>query len=253
MRVDFITIFPGLVSGVLEYGLLEQAKKKGVLEFHVHDLRDHTDDRHRSVDDVPYGGGPGMVFKPEPVFRAIEQIRTGAAIVILPEPQGEVFTQKIAEHLASAAQLIFICGRYEGVDERIRQHLVDREISIGDFVTMGGELPALMMVESIVRFVPGVVGDIQSVAFDSFQNSLLDHPQYTRPSEFEGQKVPEVLLSGNHEKIRRWRRKMALQRTLEKRPDLLQQENLTEEDKELLNEIRISNDELRMVNRTSRS
>jgi tRNA (guanine37-N1)-methyltransferase len=189
------------------------------------------------VDDVPYGGGPGMVFKPEPVFKAIESLKNAGGIVILPEPQGEIFTQRIAEELASMEQLIFICARYEGIDERIRENVVDREISVGDFVTMGGELPALLMVESISRFVPGVVGDLQSLMSDSFQNSLLDFPHYTRPSEFRNQRVPEILLSGNHEQIRRWRRKMSLQRTLQRRPDLLRQQDLSKEDRELLEEV----------------
>lgn len=237
MRINFLTIFPGVISGVLDYGLLHQAHQKGLLEFQIHNLRDFTEDRHRSVDDVPYGGGPGMVFKPEPVFKAIDSLKAAGGLVILPEPQGEVFTQRIAEELASSAQLIFICGRYEGVDERIRETLVDRELSVGDFVTMGGELPALLMVESIARFVPGVVGDLQSLAADSFQNSLLDYPHYTRPSEFRNQRVPDVLLSGNHEQIRRWRRKMSLLRTLQRRPDLLQQEDLNEEDRKILSEL----------------
>lgn len=237
MRINFLTIFPGVISGVLDYGLLHQAHQKGLLEFQIHNLRDFTEDRHRSVDDVPYGGGPGMVFKPEPVFKAIDSLKAAGGLVILPEPQGEVFTQRIAEELASSAQLIFICGRYEGVDERIRETLVDRELSVGDFVTMGGELPALLMVESIARFVPGVVGDLQSLAADSFQNSLLDYPHYTRPSEFRNQRVPDVLLSGNHEQIRRWRRKMSLLRTLQRRPDLLQEEDLNEEDREILSEL----------------
>lgn len=236
MRIDFLTIFPGVITGVLDYGLLHQARQKGLLEFQIHNLRDFTEDRHRSVDDVPYGGGPGMVFKPEPVFKAIDSLKAAGGLVILPEPQGEVFTQRIAEELASSAQLIFICGRYEGVDERIRETLVDRELSVGDFVTMGGELPALLMVESIARFVPGVVGDLQSLAADSFQDSLLDYPHYTRPSEFRNQRVPDVLLSGNHEQIRRWRRKMSLQRTLQRRPDLLREEDLSAEDREILAE-----------------
>lgn len=237
MRVDFLTIFPAMISGVLDYGLLHQGRQKGLLEFQIHNLRDFTEDRHRSVDDVPYGGGPGMVFKPEPVFKAIDALKATGGLVILPEPQGEIFTQEIAEELATSTQLIFVCGRYEGVDERIRETLVDRELSVGDFVTMGGELPALLMLESIARFVPGVVGDLQSLAADSFQDSLLDYPHYTRPSEFRNQRVPDVLLSGNHEQIRRWRRKMSLQRTLQRRPDLLREEALSEEDREILAEL----------------
>ncbi|HEY4491597.1 MAG TPA: tRNA (guanosine(37)-N1)-methyltransferase TrmD [Acidobacteriota bacterium] len=236
MRVDFLSIFPGLVDGVLEYGLLNHGRQKGLLDIHVHDLRQFTHDRHRSVDDVPYGGGPGMVFKPEPIFEAVETIGDPQAVILLPSPQGELFQQKIAEDLAKATHLIFICGRYEGVDERVREMLVDRELSIGDFVTMGGELPSLLMLEAIVRFVPGVVGRQESVAMDSFQHSLLDFPQYTRPEEYKGKKVPAVLLSGHHEQIRRWRRKMALIRTRERRADLLERVSLSEEDRELLAE-----------------
>jgi len=238
MRIDFLTIFPGLISGVLQHSLLNQAGKKGLLEFQVHDLRDYTHDRHRTVDDEPYGGGPGMVFKPEPVFEAVEAIRQVGARIILPSPQGESFSVQIAEELAGNSQLIFLCGRYEGVDERVREALVDRELSIGDFVVMGGELPSLLMTEAIVRYIPGIVGDEQSVQFDSFQESLLDFPHYTRPAEFRDLRVPEVLMSGNHEQIRIWRRKMMLRRTLERRPDLLKRLDLTTEDQKLLAEIK---------------
>jgi tRNA (guanine37-N1)-methyltransferase len=238
MRIDFLTIFPGLISGVLEYSLLNQAQKKGLLDFHVHDLRDYTHDRHRNVDDVAYGGGPGMVFRPEPLFEAVDVIRKTGARLILPSPQGEIFTSAIAEELAGNNQLIFLCGRYEGIDERVRLELVDRELSIGDFVTMGGELPSLLMTETIVRYIPGVVGDEESVMLDSFQQSLLDYPHYTRPSEFRGLRVPDVLLSGNHEQIRIWRRRMMLRKTFERRPDLLLKAQLTEEDEKLLSEIK---------------
>lgn len=242
MRVDFLTIFPEMFAGVLNCGLLSQAQQKGVLEFHVHNLRDWTHDRHRTVDDVPYGGGAGMVFKPEPIFEAMEAIRSPEAVVILPGPQGETFTQAAAEELAALCaagnrQLIFICGRYEGIDERVREALVDREYSVGDFVTMGGELPSLIMVEAVARFIPGVVGQQESLDFDSFQQSLLDYPHYTRPAEFAGRGVPDVLLSGHHEQIRRWRRKMSLRRTAERRPDLLAKASLSEEDRKLLREI----------------
>lgn len=242
MRVDFLTIFPGLISGALEYGLLMQARQKGLLEFNVVNLRDFAKDRHRSVDDVPYGGGPGMVFKPEPVFEAVEAIRTADCRVILPGPQGRRFTRQSAQVLASRSHLIFICGRYEGVDERIREGLADEEYSIGDFVTMGGELPALIMTEAVTRFVPGVVGDEQSVQQDSFQEPLLDYPHYTRPAEFRGMKVPDVLLSGHHEQVRIWRRRMMLQRTLSLRPELLQQAELTEEDRRLLKDLENENE-----------
>lgn len=237
MRIDFLTIFPELFSGFLEFGLLHQAQEKGILEVQVHDLRNFTNDRHRSVDDISYGGGPGMVFKPEPVFQAIEQLRQAGAVVVLPSPQGELFNQRIAEEFSRAKQLIFICARYEGIDERVCDQLVDREVSIGDFVVMGGELPAMLMVEAAARLVSGVVGCQDSVAGDSFQDSLLDHPHYTRPEVFRDMKVPAVLLSGHHEQIRRWRRKMALKRTRDRRPDLFARLQLTDEDRQLLEDL----------------
>lgn len=237
MRIEVLTIFPNLFSSVLDYGLIHQAKKKGILDLQIRDLRDYTRDRHRTVDDEPYGGGPGMVFKPEPIFEALDQIKRPGAVVLLPDPQGELFRQEIAKDLARNEMLIFVCGRYEGVDERVRE-VVDRVLSVGDFVTMGGELPSLLMMESIVRFLPGAVGREDSVELDSFQESLLDHPHYTRPAEYRGLKVPDVLLSGNHEQVRIWRRKMVLKRTLEKRPDLLQKAHLNEEDEKLLREIK---------------
>ena len=236
MRIDFLTIFPNLFSGFLEYGLIHQAQEKKVLQLRVHDLRDFTTDRHRSVDDVSYGGGPGMVFKPEPVFQAVEAIREKDALIVLPSPQGVIFNQKIAEELAVTPQLIFLCARYEGVDERICEHLVDREVSIGDFVVMGGEFPAMLMTEAVTRLVPGVVGCPDSLTAESFREPLLDFPHYTRPEDFRGWKVPDVLLSGHHEEIRRWRRKMALKRTKERRPDLFEKLKLTKEDRVLLDE-----------------
>jgi len=234
MRVDFLTIFPDLFPGFLEHGLIHQAQEKKILQLRVHDLRNFTTDRHRSIDDISYGGGPGMVFKPEPVFQAVEAIRETGALVILPSPQGIVFDQTIAQELAIAPQLIFLCARYEGVDERICERLVDREVSIGDFVVMGGELPAMLMLEAIARLVPGVVGCQDSLTAESFQEPLLDHPHYTRPDDFRGWKVPPVLLSGHHEEVRRWRRKMALIRTRERRPDLFAKLDLSEEDRRLL-------------------
>jgi tRNA (guanine37-N1)-methyltransferase len=237
LRIDFLTIFPDLFAGILESGLIRHAREKGILDVRVHDLRDYTHDRHRTVDDVPYGGGPGMVFKPEPLFEAVETLKESQTTVLLPTPQGKIFTQGIAEELARLPHLLFICARYEGVDERVCSRIVDRELSIGDFVTMGGELPALIMTEAVVRFVDGVVGQRESVVRDSFQESLLDYPHYTRPETFCGENVPDVLLSGNHEQIRRWRRKMALRRTLEKRPDLLEKASLAPEDRKMLEEI----------------
>jgi tRNA (guanine37-N1)-methyltransferase len=227
-----------LFTGFLNHGLILQSREKQILDVRVHDLRDFTHDRHRTVDDVPYGGGPGMVFKPDPIFEAIDAMRQPGGLVLLPGPQGERFNQKIAEELSSATQLIFICGRYEGIDERVSEAIVDSELSVGDFVTMGGELPSLLMVEAIARFVPGVVGRQESVTGDSFQEQLLDYPHYTRPEEYRGLRVPATLLSGHHEQIRKWRRKMALQRTLRRRPDLLAGLTLSKEDRELLSEIR---------------
>jgi tRNA (guanine37-N1)-methyltransferase len=238
MRIEYLSIFPEIFKGILETGLIRQATERRLLQVHVHDLRNYTQDKHRTVDDVPYGGGPGMVFKPEPIFEAIESLGRQNSIVILPSPQGQLFDQAMAEQLALSERLIFICGRYEGIDERVCEQLVDREISIGDFVTMGGELPALIMTEAIIRFVPGIIGKQDSVIADSFQQSVLDFPHYTRPENFRGSKVPDVLLSGNHEEIRKWRRKMALQRTLDRRPDLLEKAKLTREDEKFLTEIR---------------
>jgi len=222
---------------MLESSLIRHAREKSVLDVRVCDLRNYTHDRHRTVDDVPYGGGPGMVFKPEPLFEAVEALKGTGTMVLMPGPQGRSFTQEIAEELAQVPHLLFICARYEGVDERVCSQIVDRELSIGDFVTMGGELPALIMTEAIVRFVDGVVGQKESVVRDSFQDSLLDYPHYTRPETFRGERVPDVLLSGNHEQIRKWRRMMALRRTLERRPDLLAKAKLTPEDQKMLQEI----------------
>lgn len=236
MRVDLITIFPGLISGALEYGIVHQAVEKRLVEITVRDLRDHTKDRHRTVDDIPYGGGPGMVFKPEPLCEALDAIRAPGSLTIMPGPQGPKFDRDAARNLAGFQHLIFVCGRYEGIDERAME-MIDREYSIGDFVSMGGELPALLMLEAILRFIPDVVKEVGSVETDSFEESLLDYPHFTRPAEFRGERVPDVLLSGNHEQIRKWRRKMRLQRTKERRPDLLAKAQLTDEDRKLLEEI----------------
>jgi tRNA (guanine37-N1)-methyltransferase len=202
----------------------------------IHDLRDYTLDRHRSVDDVSYGGGPGMVFKPEPLFKAVEAIRADGEVdaVILTSPQGRTFTQRDAERLARMRRVVVLCGRYEGIDERVREALVTDEVSIGDYVLSGGELPALVMVDAVVRLLPGAVGDEESVEVDSFSRGLLDFPHYTRPAEFRGLHVPDVLLSGNHEDIRRWRKREALRRTVRRRPDLLETAELDSEEREML-------------------
>jgi tRNA (guanine37-N1)-methyltransferase len=229
MRFDIITIFPAMVEQALTAGIVGRAIDRGTLSVQVHDLRAFTTDRHRVVDDVPYGGGPGMVLKPEPIFRALDAIAGDgqvAATVLLTSPQGTRFTQEVAQRLGRAPRLVLLCGRYEGVDERVRAR-VDEEISIGDYVLSGGELPALVIVDSVARLVPGVVGDEQSVAGDSFSRGLLDFPQYTRPQELTiskvgapSLKVPDVLLSGNHAEIARWRRDQSIARTRARRPDL---------------------------------
>lgn len=224
MIVDVITIFPQMIEPALAEGVIGRARTKGLVEVKARDLRDYTSDKHRVVDDVAFGGGPGMVMKPEPIFRAVEEIsaeRGTPTAVILMTPQGRRFSQAEAERFSRMERLIVICGRYEGVDERVAEALVTDEISIGDYVLTGGELPALVVIDAIVRLVPGVVGDDQSVANDSFSEGLLDFPQYTRPAEFRGLKVPDVLLSGHHAEIARWRREAQRRRTEERRPDLL--------------------------------
>lgn len=247
MRFDIVTIFPAMVEQALAAGIIGRAIARGTLEVRIHDLRAFTMDRHRVVDDVPYGGGPGMVLKPEPMFGALDAIARdgeGAPRVILTSPQGTRLTQDVAQRLSRQARLALLCGRYEGVDERIRAR-VDEEISIGDYVLSGGELAALVIVDVVGRLVPGVVGDGQSVVEDSFSRGLLDFPQYTRPAaltasglpEPEPLKVPDVLLSGNHADIRRWRKREAVARTLARRPDLLTGATLDEEELEMLREL----------------
>ena len=238
MLIDVITIFPEMVAVPLQQSILKRAADKGLLEVRVHNLRDFTQDKHQTVDDYPYGGGAGMLMKPEPIFRAVNSLKQEKTKVILMCPQGEVFSQPKARELAKEEHLLFICGHYEGVDERVRDYLVDEEISIGDYVLTGGELPALVVIDSLSRMIPGVVKEIDSVIQDSFYNGLLDYPQYTRPAEFSGYKVPEVLLSGHHENIALWRRKEALRRTFLKRPDLLAKKELSKEEIRLCQEIK---------------
>ncbi|MDI6697459.1 MAG: tRNA (guanosine(37)-N1)-methyltransferase TrmD [Candidatus Saccharicenans sp.] len=239
MRFDIVTIFPGLLESLLTAGVLKKAVEKGILQVGIHDLRDYTTDKHRQVDDRPFGGQEGMVLKPEPIFRAVEAIKeSDGSVTCLLTPQGERFDSRLAEKLAGFKQVILICGRYEGVDERVVEHLVDREISIGDYVLTGGELAAAVVVEAVSRFVPGVVGKEESVRHDSFTAGLLDFPQYTRPREFRGYRVPSVLFSGDHKKIARWRLKKALEKTLARRPDLLESRQLSSEEEELLDEIK---------------
>ncbi|NOT28319.1 MAG: tRNA (guanosine(37)-N1)-methyltransferase TrmD [Acidobacteria bacterium] len=241
MKFDIVTIFPGMVGAGLAEGVVGRGVERGVLDVRIHDLRDFTSDRHRSVDDVPYGGGPGMVMKPEPLVRAVETIRATRGTpdtVVLTSPQGLPFTQGEAVRLSGLGHIVLLCGRYEGIDERLRSLVPCEELSIGDYVLSGGELAALVIVDAVSRLVPGVVGDSRSVEEDSFSRGLLDHPHYTRPAEVSGQKVPDVLLSGHHEEVRRWRRKMAIQRTLERRPDLLDTVELDDEQRALLDEVR---------------
>jgi tRNA (guanine37-N1)-methyltransferase len=241
VKFDIVTIFPKMVDAGLSEGVVARGIASGVLDVQVHDLREFTTDRHRSVDDVPYGGGPGMVMKPEPLMKAVAHIAatrgTPAAVVLL-SPQGRTFTQAEAARLVGLGHVALLCGRYEGMDERVRELVATEELSIGDYVLSGGELPALVVVDAVSRLVPGVVGDEQSVAEESFSRGLLDYPHYTRPADVEGRRVPDVLLSGHHAEVRRWRRKAALARTLERRPELLADAALDEEDRRLLEEIK---------------
>jgi tRNA (guanine37-N1)-methyltransferase len=241
VKFDIVTIFPDMIDAGLSEGVVARGIASGVLDVQVHDLRDFTTDRHRSVDDVPYGGGPGMVMKPEPLMKAVTHIAatrgTPAAVVLL-SPQGRTFTQAEAVRLAALGHVALLCGRYEGMDERVRELVASEELSIGDYVLSGGELAALVVVDAVSRLVPGVVGDEQSVAEESFSRGLLDYPHYTRPAEVAGRRVPDVLLSGHHAQVRRWRRKAALARTLERRPELLAEAALDDEDRRLLEEIK---------------
>jgi tRNA (guanine37-N1)-methyltransferase len=239
-RFDIVTIFPRMVEAALGEGILGRAIARGLLQVEVTDLRDHTEDRHRSVDDVPYGGGPGMVLKPEPLFRAVECIKSTSGepqAVVLVSPQGRRFTQSEAGRLAGLEHAVILSGRYEGVDERVREHLATEELSIGDYVLSGGELPALVIVDAVARLLPGVVGDEESVAAESFERGLLDFPHYTRPASFREMKVPDVLVSGHHGEIRRWRKRQAIERTLSRRPELLAQAALDEEERQILQEL----------------
>ncbi len=228
MIVDVLTIFPGMFDSPFAESIMRRALDKKQFSLEVHNLRDYCHDRHRVVDDYPYGGGAGMVMRPEPVCRALADLRRPeiSGEVIVPSPAGEPFTHKLAQELSEREQLVFFCPHYEGVDERINR-LVDREISLGDYILTGGELPAMVMIDAIIRLRPGVLGSAESLAEESF-SPLLEYPHYTRPAEFAGDKVPEVLLSGHHAKIREWRRQQALRRTFERRPDLLREADLSE-------------------------
>lgn len=232
MKFDILTIFPRFFDGLVQWGMIRQAIRKGLLEVRIHDLRDYTDDRHRTVDDRPYGGGEGMVLKPEPIFRAVEACRQAdpdPGKVVLLSPQGRRFDQTKAKELSLVTRLILICGRYEGVDQRVADYLADEEISIGDFVLSGGELAAAIIVDAVSRLIPGVLGEGESALRESFMDGLLDYPHYTRPAQFRNWTVPEVLLSGDHDQIRLWREQQALERTRLRRPDLLAAKEKTDE------------------------
>lgn len=241
-RFDIITIFPDLFAGPLGHGIVRRARERGLIDVRVHDLRDHAHDRHRSVDDAPFGGEGGMVMRPEPLLEAVEALHAqaggGRSPVLILSPQGDALDQHLVEELERSGRLILVCGRYEGIDERVRTLLAAREISIGDYVLSGGELPALIVVEAVTRLLPGALHSERSAEQDSFTTGLLDHPHYTRPAEVRGLRVPEVLLSGDHARILRHRRKEALYQTLRRRPDLLMRATLDEPDRALLDEIR---------------
>ena len=236
MRIDVITIFPELVDGPLATSIMGRAVESGLVEFGVHDLREHGLGRHRSVDDYPYGGGAGMVMRPEPLFAAVEPLRDAGATIVLMDPAGEHLSDSLARELAAIQHLALICGRYEGIDDRVRT-IVDREVSIGDYVLTGGELPALVLIDALVRLVPGVIAEASHQG-DSFASGLLEYPQYTRPEQFRDLSVPPVLLSGHHGEVDRWRRRQALRRTLERRPDLLDAADINDDDRRELDRMR---------------
>ena len=231
MRIDILTVLPGIVAGPLEHSILRRAVRKGLVEIHVHDLRDFTTDKHRQVDDYPFGGGAGMVLKPEPIFAAVEAIARTSEVadgaideIIYLTPDGDVLNQALANELSLKQHLVLLAGHYKGVDQRVRDRLVTREVSIGDYVLSGGELPALVLVDAVARLVPGVLGDAMSALSDSFQDGLLDAPAYTRPSVFRGMEVPAVLRSGDHDGVAAWREAQRLEKTQRRRPDLLRED-----------------------------
>lgn len=238
MNINVLSLFPPMFEGVFQHSIMKKAQEKNAVSLNVVDIREFADNK-RQVDDYPFGGGAGMVLKPEPIFNAVESLtQESTPRVILMCPQGERFTQQKAEELASEKELVFICGHYEGYDERIREHLVTDEISIGDFVLTGGELAAMTVIDSVVRLLPGVLGNADSPVRDSFSTGLLEHPQYTRPAEFRGWKVPEVLTSGNHGKVDQWREEQTLKRTLERRPDLLDKIELNDKQQKIIAQLK---------------
>lgn len=249
MQFEVFTLLPEVFVPYLESSILQRARQRGLIDVRVHNIRDYTHDKHHVTDDTPYGGGGGMVMKPEPVFEAVETVLGPASPptqppvvpIILLTPQGRVFNQRVAEELARYEKIALLCGRYEGVDERIRQHLVTDEISVGDYVLTGGELPALMVIDAVSRLLPGVLGDPTGAQDDSHSMGLLEYPHYTRPPEFRGWKVPDILLSGDHAKIDKWRREQALTRTFNKRPDMLEKAELDKKDKKIIERLKSQN------------
>jgi tRNA (guanine37-N1)-methyltransferase len=240
IRFDILSIFPEMFASPLNCSILKRAREKGLVEIRLHNIRDYAEDKHKMTDDAPYGGGGGMVMKVEPIDRALASIvpeRDGVLTILL-TPQGETFSQKMAEEMSLCSRIVLICGRYEGVDERVSDHLVDREVSMGDFILTGGELSAMMIVDAISRLVPGVLGNDESAPSDSFSMGTLEYPHYTRPSDYRGWLVPEILLSGNHREIQAWRRMESLRRTYLRRPDLLEKATLSNEDRKILEEIK---------------
>ncbi|MCS7285541.1 MAG: tRNA (guanosine(37)-N1)-methyltransferase TrmD [Anaerolineae bacterium] len=243
MHFDILTLFPGMFAGVFEESILKKARERGLVSIAIHNIRDYATGRHKVTDDYPYGGGGGMVMKPEPIFRAVESIlgleegQKPHVPVILLSPKGRLFTQEVAWELSRHSRIVLICGHYEGVDERVRLYLANDEISIGDYVLTGGEIPAMVIVDAVARLIPGVLGDPAAAFEDSYSQGLLEYPHYTRPADFRGYKVPEVLLSGNHAAIARWRRQQSLLITWQRRPDLLKKARLTEEDREFLRKL----------------
>ena len=240
MRIDILTLFPEMFQSPFSTGILKRAIDRGLISVNLHNIRDYTHDKHHTVDDYSYGGGAGMVLKPEPIFEAVESVKpeSGEVPIILLTPQGRLFSQQVAQELSECSRLILICGRYEGVDERVHSHLVTDEISIGDYVLSGGELAAMVVVEAVVRLLPGVLGSEASPLDDSHVAGLLEYPQYTRPAVFRDWSVPEVLLSGNHAQIAKWRHEQAILRTLERRPELLDKAELSKEERQLVNKLK---------------
>jgi tRNA (guanine37-N1)-methyltransferase len=242
VRIDILTLFPHMFENIFDGGIPKRAIDRKIISIAVHDIREHSHDKHRTADDYPYGGGAGMLLKPEPVFEAVEALeKPDETPIILLTPQGRLFSQEIARELSGNSQLILICGHYEGVDERIREHLVSDEISVGDYVLSGGEIAAMVIIDAVIRLLPGVLGSGESPQDDSHADGLLEYPQYTRPAEFRGWVVPEILLSGNHAQIASWRREQAIKRTLKRRPELLAKASLSDKEKKLAEKLRQAN------------